>query len=177
MTEVTEYLENRWFKTGAVGASTGFGTANLLRDYWEFQGKARHTQGLASLGKPPEMLGRYVAEKARKLAGHKADDPLIRLLEESGGKVYSIIGHDVQSRRRYRRRRIGKSTMSKLGIALERPGDTAESVLQGIQDLIAISDAPPRLADAEAAIREEGFEVREGKIVQEWESGPLPMRR
>jgi hypothetical protein len=153
----------RYFKTGAVGASTGFGTANLLRDYWEFQGKARHTKGLDSLGKPPVMLGRYVAEKAKKLAGQKASDPLIRLYEETGGKVYSVIGHDVNSRKRYRRRRIGKSTMSKLGMSLKRPGESAESVLQGIQDLISISDAPPRLADAEAAIKEDGFEVRDGK--------------
>ncbi len=153
----------RWFKTGAVSASTGFGTANLLRDYWEFQGKARHTKGLASLGKPPAMLGRYIAEKSRKLAGFKANDPLIRLYEESGGKVYSVIGHDVRSRKQYRRRRIGKSTMSKLGLSMARPGDTAESLLDGIQDLIAISDAPPRLADAEAAIKEDGFVVRDGK--------------
>jgi len=153
----------RWFKTGAVGASTGFGTANLLRDYWEFQGKARHTKKLASLGKPPVMLGRYVAEKARKLAGQKADDPLIRLYEESGGKVYSVIGHDVHGRRMYRRRRIGKSTMSKLGVSIKRPLDTAEGALQAVQDIIAISDAPPRLADAEAAIREEGYEVRDNQ--------------
>lgn len=152
----------RWFKSGAVGLSTGFGTANLLRDYWQFQGGARHVKGLASLGKPPEMLGRYIAEKARKLAGHTANDPLVRLFEESGGKVYSIIGHDVDSRQRYRRRRMGKSVMSKLGIALEHPGDSAESVLQGMMDLIAVSDAPPRLADMEAAIREEGFEARDG---------------
>jgi hypothetical protein len=152
----------RWFKTGAVGASTGFGTANLLRDYWEFQGKARHAKGLSTLGKPPEMLGRYIAEKARKLTGHKANDPLIRLYEESGGKVYSVVGHDAESRTRYRRRRIGKSVLSKLGITLSRPGDSAESVLQGMMDLIAVSDAPPRLADAEAAIREEGFEIRDG---------------
>jgi hypothetical protein len=153
----------RWFKTGAVGASTGFGTANLIRDYWEFQGKAQHVKGLASLGKPPVMLGRYIAEKARKLAGHEANDRLIRLYEESGGKVYSVIGHDVESRRRYRRRRIGKSVMSKLGIALERPGDTAENALQAVMDVIAVSDAPPRLADAEAAIRSEGFEIRDGE--------------
>lgn len=154
---------SRWFKTGAVSASTGFGTANLFRDYWEFQGKARHTSGLNSLGKPPAMLGRYIAEKARKVAGQKANDPLIRLYEESGGKVYSVIGHDVRSRKHYRRRRIGKSTMSKLGLSVARPGDTAESVLDFIQDLIAISDAPPRLADAEAAIKEDGFAIRNGQ--------------
>jgi len=153
----------RYFKTGAVGASTGFGTANLFRDYWEFQGKARHTKGFDSLGKPPEMLGRYVAEKARKLAGHKANDPLIRLYEETGGKVYSVIGHDVHGRQRYRRRRIGKSTMSQLGVSMKRPMETAEGALQAVQDIIAISDAPPRLADAEAALKEEGYVVRDGK--------------
>lgn len=157
----------RYFKGGAVGFSTGFGTANLLRDYWEFQGKARHTKGLDSLGKPPVMLGRYIAAKAHKMAGDKSADPLVRLFEETGGKVYSVIGHDVDSRRRYRRRRIGTSTMSKLGLSVARPKDSAESALQGLQEVIAISDAPPRLADMEASLKEDGYVVRDGRWFDE----------
>jgi N12 class adenine-specific DNA methylase len=154
---------SRYFKSGAVGLSTGFGTANLLRDYWEFQGKAKHTKGLNSLGKPPEMLGRYVAAKVKHALGGKSNDALVRLYEETGGKVYSVVGHDVHGRKMYRRRRLGKTTMSRMGVALGRPMDTAERGLQSLQELIAISDAPPRLAEAEAAIKEEGFERRGDK--------------
>lgn len=161
---------SRYFKSGAVGLSTGFGTANLIRDYWEFQGKANHVKGLKTLGKPWEMLGRYVAAKTRQAFPKSTDfafgkrdaDLLVRLYEESGGKVYSVIGHDAEGRSIYRRKKIGKSTMSKLGLSISRPMDTANNLLSNLQELIAISDAPPRMADAEAALADHGFVIRNG---------------
>lgn len=173
----------RYFKTGSVGLSTGFGTANLLRDYWEFQGKANHVKGLKTLGKPWQMLGMYVAEKTKqsmvgKSVGkklgitQKPNNALIRLYEETGGKVYSPVGHDAEGRSIYRRRKMGKSTMSRLGLSIQRPMDTADNVLTNLQELIAMSDAPPRLADAEAALAEHGF-VAQGDKWLDTRSGQL----
>ena len=158
----------RYFKSGAVALSTGFGTANFVRDYGEFQGKANYVKGMRTLTKPWQMLGRYIAAKVQQsMAGkyvgkklgvaQKPADALIRLHEELGGKLYSVIGYEAGNRTIYRRKKLGKSTMSKLGLSVMRPLDTAENILQWMQEIIAISDAPPRLADAEAALAEHGF--------------------
>ena len=170
---------SRFFKAGSVALSTGFGAANLVRDYFEFQGKAKHTAGLKSLGKPWDMLGRYIAAKARGVAkraggsriGQKlldqstrdsissleSDGVLIRTFEEIGGKLYGMIGSDMKTRQSIRRRKVGgKTRWSGFGIAV----DKIEGALEGLQNVIATTDIPPRLAEMEAAIEAEGFEAR-----------------
>lgn len=148
----------RYFKSGAVGLSTGFGTANLIRDYVEYQGKAAHVKGLSSLGDPPAMLSRYAAYKARQMAGMPTDDALVTAFEEMGGKIYSRIGHDVESRTRSRRRKFAKSWNARWGITLRSPGESAETALEALQEAIAISDAPPRLAEMLAVAKSNGYE-------------------
>lgn len=148
---------SRYFKSGAVGLSTGFGTANLFRDYLEYQGKAEHVQGLATLGKPMDMLQRYVAYKARQYAGQPTDDALITTFEEMGGKIYSRIGHDVHSRARGRRQKFAKSWSQRFGISASAPGETLENALEAMQETIAVSDAPPRLAEMLAVAEKNGY--------------------
>jgi len=185
----------RVFKTGAVGVSTVFGASNFIRDILEGYAKQKHTKGkLKSLTAPFDAIGKYLAVKAlskmgavedsdsnvkKRLAeyfGEKnltADNPMVRLYEQSGSKLYSRIGHDLNSQSRARKNRVGGFNHSKFGItqkAIRSTGNMAMSVYQGLQDSIAVTDAPVRLAEGEAAIKEDGFIVRKNRWYHE-ESG------
>lgn len=148
----------KYFKEGAVGLSTGFGTANLIRDYISYQGRAENASAAQALGKPIEMLARYAAHKALNLAGSNSDSALIRLFEEMGGSLYSRVGHDIASRTRVRKRKLG----GKVG-AVGAVKDTANAALESLQDVIAMSDAPPRLAAMQLAVRKAGYEAKGDK--------------
>ena len=79
-----------------------------------------------------------------------ADNPMVRLYEQSGSKLYSRIGHDMNSQSRARKNRVGGFNHSKFGItqkAIRSTGNMAVSVYQGLQDSIAVTDAPVRLAE------------------------------
>ena len=97
------------FKAGAVGVSTGFGVTDLLRDYTEYQGRAEHVKGRGSLGKPIEMVARYIGYKAPQKAGLPTDDALIETFEAAGGKLFTRLGSDIATRQRTRERKIGKA--------------------------------------------------------------------
>lgn len=152
----------RWFKTGSVGASTGFGAKNLIRDFVSYQGRA-NTKGAESVTKPVEYFGRYIAHKARKLGGLEADNAYIDLFEELGGKLYSPIGHTMEARTRSRRQKMAKSRMSKFGVTVSRPTEAAANMIEAAQEVIAFTDAPPRLAEMESAIKAAGYEVRDNQ--------------
>lgn len=148
------------FNAGAVSLSARFGLKNILRDYFEYQGRARNVEGLKTLGKPWEMLGRYIGYKARQMAGQPADDVLIEATEELGGKLFSPLGQDIASRQRLRHRKLGRSA-AESAFSLGNIRDLARSGIEVIQEAVAISDAPPRLAEAEAAAKSLGYEARQ----------------
>lgn len=144
----------KYMKAGAVGFNTGFGVKNFLVDTLEYQGRAKNVEGLDSAKKPLEMVSRYIAYKA----GRK--DALIESYEEMGGKLYNRLGSDIASRQRERRRRLGKSVNdSQFGIVLDAK-DYASRGLEAVQEMIAMSDAPARLAEMEAMAKKLGYEAR-----------------
>jgi hypothetical protein len=145
------------FKAGAVGMSTGFGVSNIIRDFFEYQGRAQHVKGAETLTKPLEMLWRYIGYKARQMSGKPTDDALIESFEAAGGKLFTRLGSDIATRQRTRQRKLGQSH------PLSSPWHIKDAVLsatEGLQDLIAWTDAPPRLAEMEAALKGMGFEAR-----------------
>ena len=153
------------FKAGAVNLSTGFGAANVLRDYLEFQGRAEQVKGAKSLVKPIELAAHYIGQKSRQVAGLDFDSALIRTFEEMGGKLYNILGNDIASRRAVRERKLGL-THKPLGTAPTGEGmtgidltgvDWLEHPVESLQDMIALTDAPPRLAEFEACLNSLGF--------------------
>lgn len=145
-------------KTGATGVSSAFGVRNLIRDYIGFQGLSQ-VEGLDTLGKPIEMLPRYVAYKAREMSGLPTNDALIREFEELGGELYSPLGADIASRQRFRKKLLGQRSELSAG-AIK---DAGLGMVEGLQDLIAASDVPPRLAAMEQEIRNHGYEARDGR--------------
>lgn len=145
-------------KAGATGVSSAFGVRNLIRDYIGFQGLAQ-VEGLDTLGKPIEMLPRYVAYKAREMAGLPTNDALIREFEELGGELYSPLGADIASRQRFRKKLLGQRSELSAGSVK----DAGLGMVEGLQDLIAASDVPPRLAAMEQEIRNHGYEARDGR--------------
>lgn len=150
----------QFFKAGAVGVSTGFGVTNLIRDYLEYQGRAEGVKGAASLGKPLEMIGRYIGYKARQMSGQPTDNALIETFEAAGGKLFTRLGSDIATRQRTRQRRLGQRR--NLLESVFHVKDALQNSAEGLQDVIAWTDAPPRLAEMEAMGRELGFEARGG---------------
>ena len=183
----------RVFKTGAVGISTVFGVKNLVNDIQEGFAKQKHVKGtLKSVYAPFAAVGIYAASKALAKMGVKADstnqtkvkiakwfdegltgklnisadNPMNRLYEQSGSKLYSRIGHDINSQSRARKNKIGGFADSKFGVikgGMSTGGKGVLAVFQGLQDLMALTDAPVRLAEGEAALKEDGFIVKDNK--------------
>jgi hypothetical protein len=163
-------LAAKLFKQGSVSLSTGFGSANIVRDYSEYQGKSEHAGPVESLLSPLAKAGQYIGYKARQMAGMKTNSALIDTFENIGGELYNILGYDTGSHRRLSTRKLGKSTMSRMGLTIKKPGDivgaAGDAIQSGMDVLaspIAWTDVPPRLAEMEAAIREEGYEARGDK--------------
>jgi hypothetical protein len=145
-------------KTGATGVSSAFGVRNILRDYISFQGLAQ-VENLDTIGKPLEMLPRYIAYKSRQMAGEPTNDALIREFEELGGSLFSPLGADMASRQRYRKKTLGQKQELSLGSIK----DAGIGMIEGVQNLIAASDVPPRLAAMEQEIKNHGYEARGGR--------------
>lgn len=149
------------FKMATTGLSPAFAAQNLIADYFTVQGRSRK-MGLESLWKPWGHLIRYAAYRA----GHQgSNQALYDVFREMAGEVYSMIGTDLAARQRTRKRLLGKTRLSRFGLTLSEKGellshakDVLTEGLDDIQSILAISDAPPRLAEMEAEIRDRGYE-------------------
>jgi hypothetical protein len=145
-------------RTGATGISTSFGARNLLRDYVEFQGRSQ-VEGTDTLGKPLEMLPRYIGYKYREMMGQPTDDALIREFETLDGGLYSPLGADIGSRQRLRKKMLGQNQE----VTLAGLKETGMGYVDNLQDFLAASDVPPRLAAMEQEIKNHGYEARGGR--------------
>lgn len=144
-------------KTGAVGINTLFGGMNPVRDFFEYQGRAEEVEGANSITEPVRLGWRYLVYKAREHAGLPHNDALSRLYDETGGKVYSPISHDVPSRVRVREKRFRKKITASKAVNPRTWVSGVLNTIGGIQEMIAISDAPPRLAEMLAVINKAGY--------------------
>lgn len=155
----------RPFRTGAIALSTGFAAANLPRDFIEYQGKASAAKGTESVTMPLEVLSRYVYYKYNQIAGKPTNDKFIESYESWGGKLFTRIGNEEGSRIRMRKRKLGEtggSSTIERGLHLK---DMALSALESLEEYIAISDAPPRIAEFEKTINALGYSSRGDKWI------------
>lgn len=158
-------LSARVFKAGAVNLSTAFGLGNLIRDFIEYQGRASEIKGIKSILKPLQFAALYAGYKARQVAGYKTDNALLHTYEEMGGKLYTRLGSDIGSRQDIRKRKFNKQSTSAFVIDPRNWKSLALNGLESLQEAIAITDAPPRLAEMEAAANDLGFYAKGDKWV------------
>ncbi len=159
-------------RTGSVGLSTSFGIINLISDYLGYLGRARHQTVVGSIVKPWEMLGRIIAHGV-----FGRQDILLDSHQEWGGEMFTRLGHDIASRQRLRRRRLGKATGERV-ISLGHIKDMFAAGLDNAQSFLAWTDAPPRLAEMEGMAKKLGYkpgkdswiEIKTGRkvTVPEW---------
>ncbi|MEO1615069.1 MAG: strawberry notch family protein [Planctomycetota bacterium] len=158
----------KWFRAGAVLLNSAFGVRNLQRDFFEFQGRSRFTSGATKTLSPIHMLGAVIAHQAAKATGHRSKhSALIDALNESGGAMFSRIGFDIDSLGRARRRGMKKiKHRQTLGEKLVfGPVETFKNAVDRMQDFIAVSDLPPRLAEMKAYLASKGYTLnKNGKF-------------
>ena len=149
-----------WFKAGAAGASTLFAGINMPADYVTYQGRAVYVKGWRTLTSPFAMMGAYLASKA-----FGWDNAVVNLMESTGGKMTTRLGDDM-ARKRLRRNKMrhGRApiihTLANPWEALSAAKDAANNALDVLQELVAWSDLPPRLAEMRAAIAEDGYSYK-----------------
>ncbi len=163
------------FKSGTVAYNAAFGVKNLGIDYFTFQGRSQKLGTIESLYKPLVHLFGYAWYRGNKAFGKKVDHPLYDMYDRAGGKLFSRMSYDFAAQRRQQHRRLGTRPVqqsSLFAFHLRNTYDRFSDVLDGIKELIAISDAPCRLAEAEGSIREDGY-VRSGDKWKEIKSGNL----
>ena len=159
-------------KTGATGISTAFAAGNLVMDYAEYQGRAKYVKGVKGpLVQPIVQLARYIGAKLRsQLTGKPLSeiDATADFIERTGGKIYTRLGDDA-SRKRLRRRRLGLkrgeplTTILSIDDIKSRLKEAAATVEEAMREITSWSDLPPRMAEAEAAIMDSGYEKAGGK--------------
>ena len=148
----------RPFRAGAISINVAFGAANLTRDYIEYQGRSRYSGSLKSIYRPLVHLTRlfryavvqaFSPEYAQK---HFSND-LLDFFQTTGGALTSRIGFDVDSKKRERARILGKQTKRQRIMSLGTEG------VSRLQDFIAVSDMPPRMAEGQAFLETQGIEL------------------
>jgi DNA-directed RNA polymerase specialized sigma24 family protein/2'-5' RNA ligase len=154
------------FKLGAVTLNPAFAIKNVFYDYPTAISRAENQTVYESITGPAARLVGYAAYKA----GHKSEmDALYNLYDELGGSAFSRVGPDMAHRKRTRRRLMSKSWQGRWGLKVENGKggklevlghmkDAAVASLDRAADIMAISDAPPRLAEMLAAARKENWE-------------------
>jgi len=163
------------FRAGAVNMSSGFGLFNLISDYLTFQSRSQYTVGPKTVLSPIEELLSVMVYKIGKSVGLPMDrwaptnSLLVEMYEEGGGSLQSRIGYDIDSIGRGRRRAMRKlkhrrSLSEKLFYG---PKETMMNVVDRMQDVIAISDMPPRLAEMRAYLKSKGYTIKGKQIFHE----------
>ena len=112
------------------------------------------------------MLGQAIRSSVQKMPGGKSivgeeETDLVRMFEQTGGLQYSIIGKDLDSLERARKRLIPGAQRFK-NIAA-----TKEGVTNIVQGMVGISDQAPRLAAGKAYMESQGYKLVNGKFVGE----------
>lgn len=161
------------FKTGAVGLSSGFGAANIIRDWVEYQGKAKAVKGLASAYDPMKQtvnlmrykfsdildaMGELAGNQMLKKLGKPYNKVLIDAFDAAGGELYTPLGYDRADHQHLREWKMGRS-FGELAVSDPKKLVTTlgGATLRGAQELIAWTDMPPRLAEMEAKLKELGY--------------------
>ena len=148
----------RPFRAGAISVNVAFGAANLTRDYIEYQGRSRYSGSLKSIYRPLvhlTRLFRYAVVQAFRpeYAQKHFSNDLLDFFQTTGGALTSRIGFDVDSVKRERARILGKQTKRQRIMSLGTEG------VSRLQDFIAVSDMPPRMAEGQAFLETQGIEL------------------
>lgn len=162
----------RGFKLGTVGASPTFGVANMLKDYYSFQGRARYTPGLRTFTTPVRKLATTVKTRFQQIRGvdQSQMDSLQLFYDDVNGTTMSIIGTDATSLHTTARKRLGKSRLAKMGLEKGNVVRGLWGLAKGagggatsfFENMVAITDMPPRLSEIEWSIRRDGWAPLKG---------------
>lgn len=153
---------NRFVKLGATGISTAFAAGNLLRDYPTFLAQTKHTQGIDSWLMPLVAA----AWNAPTLAGWEPNE-VVKLWEEFGGKIATRLGADYQSVKNVRADVTGH------GITI---GEGMSRGLNKARDIIGFFEAGPRIAEFYGYLKEQGYSLKDGKIIDKDGNAARPPR-
>ncbi len=154
------------FKLGATGLSTGFGVMNLISDSFTVAINSKNLKGSDRFTKTYGWVGKVIAH----MASRKPNE-LIELYQNEGGDMSSKIGRDRNQIANARRKLMMPGISGKAKRLIDRPQDAAIvakemylGFIDAIRATIAWSDMAPRLAEFEASLKAQGYEVRNGKI-------------
>lgn len=139
-----------FFKMGAISLNTTFAGLNAIRDYITYQGRATEVKGLRTIVDPIAGIAEYVAAKSFGL-----DNALVTLIDQTGGKINTRLGDDIANRKIRKKKMFKKNTDTYQ--VLPSPLAILNYAKEKMQDLIALSDMPPRIAEMKAAIANEGY--------------------
>jgi hypothetical protein len=154
----------RKFKAGAVGLNPSFALNNFVIDTQSYAGRARDESAGKAFFSPMFMLGQAIRSAVQKMPGGKSivgeeESDLVAMFEQTGGLQYSIIGTDLDSLERARKRQIPGAQKFKSVSA------TSEGITNIVQGMVGISDQAPRLAAGKAYMKSQGYEIKNGKFV------------
>lgn len=144
-------MANQAFKLGATGLNVGFGAVtNPLKDFQTYLLQRKEATTAYDATQPMQMYTRYAISAIKELAGGNGDS-LVKLFQKHGGEL----GTDLE----YNRKSLGKGVKRLFGADTlgRRLGDKALSPLETLKDAIGASDAGPRLAEFQAALRNRGW--------------------
>jgi len=161
-------------KMGATELNPLFAGANVARDWWTLQHQSQYQGAWESLLKPfGEIVTFAMSELAENGVWAGKPDAVVKLWKQMGGRLATRYGMDQQ----------GVTNMRRQAMGLKRQRTLSENLIlpvQTLREVINVSEVGPRLAEFVAALRESGYERRDGKIVevatgQAVENVPLPV--
>ncbi len=161
-------------KLGATELNPAFAGANVARDWWTLQHQSQYLGPLEALWRPFfEIITYSLSELAEHglLPGRQPDE-VVKLWKRAGGKLATRYGMDQQGIKNMRRQALGLKRHRTLRENLILP-------VQTLREVINVSEVGPRLAEFVAALKTEGYERKNGKIVdsatgQAVDDVPLP---
>lgn len=134
-------------KLGAVALNPSFQPVNFIRDYASFITQSKETGAWERLYKPMEGLYKYAAYY---LAGRK--NPYAEVFDAMGGKVSPRLGTREKQVQHIRGEMLAKSK-GQLLVAKFKWGN----IINSVQDALSVGESGVRLAEFEAAIKNDGF--------------------
>jgi len=158
------------FKLGAVGLSTGFGVANIPRDWMANFQQAAEQGTLESTVSPFRWLAVYAASEF----GLAEENEAVKIWSEYGGELMTRLGIDNEGlmtrlfgRRkglRLRRQLQAQTIGDKIAVVAKHPFHTLLDLPSNIRNLISMSDVGPRIGEFVASLRRNGWVIRGGKF-------------
>lgn len=147
----------RMMRLGRTGLSAAFGLSNMVWDYGTYFFQRNYASGARGLVKPMEWMATFAWAKVLN-----KENEIIDLWEQMAGPLSRELGLD-QARVAMAARKAFRGEPEGFGRVIE----WAKSPIDTLREIIGVSEVGPRLAEFEAAIKAQGWDVarirREGR--------------